>query len=134
MRGGCLYEPRTSAPRTDVSGCLSSSTVMPTPQASDWERDNNPSQANRKSPSITAVDYHFATPTAAIATGGPPNADRGRRDLRRDLLPTPEAKLGSAGPDYARASRPGSGGDDLTTAVYRLTGAVTPTLFDDGKP
>ena len=36
------------------------------------------------------------------------------------LLPTPEAKLGSSGPDYARATRAGSGGDDLITTVAKL--------------
>lgn len=41
------------------------------------------------------------------------------------LLPTPEAKLGSSGPDYARASRPGTGGDSLHEAVGRLL--PTPT-------
>ena len=35
------------------------------------------------------------------------------------LLPTPEAKLSDSGPDYARANRPGSGGDDLTTTVHK---------------
>ena len=38
------------------------------------------------------------------------------------LLPTPEAKLGSSGPDYARAARPGAGGDSLHEAVGRLAG------------
>jgi DNA (cytosine-5)-methyltransferase 1 len=33
------------------------------------------------------------------------------------LLPTPEAKNSHAGPDYARMSRPRSGGHDLVTAV-----------------
>lgn len=36
------------------------------------------------------------------------------------LLPTPEAKLSDSGPDYARANREGSGGDDLTTVLFRL--------------
>ena len=36
------------------------------------------------------------------------------------LLPTPEAKLGSSGPDYARADRDGTGGDSLHEAVGRL--------------
>ncbi len=36
------------------------------------------------------------------------------------LLPTPEAKLSDSGPDYARAGRDGSGGDDLTTTLHRL--------------
>lgn len=38
---------------------------------------------------------------------------------RGHLLPTPEAKLSGSGPDYARAGRDGSGGDDLTTTVFR---------------
>ncbi|WNM72830.1 DNA methyltransferase [Arthrobacter phage RedFox] len=48
--------------------------------------------------------------------------------VRERLLPTPEAKLCDSGPDYARAGRPGSGGDDLTTAVHRLL--PTPTTQD----
>lgn len=40
--------------------------------------------------------------------------------IARSLLPTPEAKLAHSGPDYARASREGSGGDDLTTAVFKM--------------
>lgn len=35
------------------------------------------------------------------------------------LLPTPEAKSATAGPDFARRDRPGSGGDDLVTTVAR---------------
>jgi site-specific DNA-cytosine methylase len=45
------------------------------------------------------------------------------------LLPTPEAKLSDAGPDYARAGREGSGGDDLTTTVHRHL-LPTPTTQD----
>ena len=44
------------------------------------------------------------------------------------LLPTPEAKLSDSGPDYARAGRVGSGGDDLTTTLHRLL--PTPTVQD----
>lgn len=47
------------------------------------------------------------------------------------LLPTPEAKLGSAGPDYARAGREGSGGDDLTTTMAKLM--PTPRATDGTK-
>jgi hypothetical protein len=48
-------------------------------------------------------------------------------------LPTPEAKLSDSGPDYARASREGSGGDDLTTTIARLsTGASTDLRSSDG--
>ena len=47
------------------------------------------------------------------------------------LLPTPEAKLGSSGPDYARADRDGSGGDDLTTTLFKLL--PTPRATDGTK-
>lgn len=50
-----------------------------------------------------------------------PRATRGGSATETiDLLPTPEAKLATSGPDYARAARDGSGGDDLTTAVHLL--------------
>lgn len=44
-----------------------------------------------------------------------------------DLLPTPEAKLANSGPDYARADREGSGGDDLVTTVARQSWPNLPT-------
>ena len=50
------------------------------------------------------------------------------------LLPTPEAKNSHAGPDYARTKRPRSGGDDLVTAITRLTtSAHTPPPSNDGN-
>jgi hypothetical protein len=49
-----------------------------------------------------------------------------------DLLPTPEAKLSDSGPDYARAGRAGSGGDDLTTTVHRML-LPTPNPFHAGN-
>jgi hypothetical protein len=52
-------------------------------------------------------------------------------DQVRTLMPTPQAKLADAGPDYARATRPGSGGDDLATLLAR---ALLPTpRARDGK-
>lgn len=36
------------------------------------------------------------------------------------LLPTPTEWDGKRGPDYAKASRPGAGGDDLVTAIAKL--------------
>jgi DNA (cytosine-5)-methyltransferase 1 len=48
----------------------------------------------------------------------PQYADPGwHRTVGMKLLPTPEAKNSHAGPDYARMSRPRSGGHDLVTAV-----------------
>ena len=49
---------------------------------------------------------------------------------RFKLLPTPEAKLGSAGPDFARAGRPNSGGDDLTTIAAKVArGMISPAVY-----
>jgi DNA (cytosine-5)-methyltransferase 1 len=49
---------------------------------------------------------------------------------RHKLLPTPEAKLGSSGPDFARASRPNSGGDDLTTIAAKVArGMISPLVY-----
>jgi hypothetical protein len=47
------------------------------------------------------------------------------------LWPTPDAKLSDSGPDYARANRPGSGGDDLTTRIHKLW--PTPTVPNGGR-
>jgi hypothetical protein len=62
------------------------------------------------------------TPQARDGKGANPNRDGGL-DLPGaiTLLPTPEAKSSTAGPDFARANRPGSGGDDLVTTVARAT-------------
>lgn len=49
------------------------------------------------------------------------------------LLPTPEAKLGGSGADYARAGRKDSGGDDLLTALAKMGGGRTPAPSDDGS-
>ena len=62
------------------------------------------------------------TPRATDGTKGGPNQRGSSGDLMLPsavmrLLPTPEAKLATSGPDYARMSRPGSGGHDLATAV-----------------
>lgn len=43
------------------------------------------------------------------------------------LLPTPEAKLADSGPDYARMNREGSGGDDLTTTIFKQGLHLLPT-------
>jgi hypothetical protein len=62
-------------------------------------------------PSGIACDgLAYELPTSALLTAATASS----------LLPTPEAKLAESGPDYARADRPESGGDDLTTAVTKL--------------
>ncbi|WGW12716.1 hypothetical protein LWF01_02795 [Saxibacter everestensis] len=60
---------------------------------------------------MTRNGYSFELPTSAPPTPAPGSSS---------LLRTPEAKLGSSGPDYARVNRPGSGGSDLATAASLL--------------
>ena len=106
---GIMGRPRTTGRPIEKSTHLGTIvTLLPTPTASDGEKErNNPSQARRKSPPLSAVNH---------------------------LLPTPEAKNAHAGPDYARKGRKKSGGDDLVTAITKLsTGAPTPPLFDVGS-
>lgn len=62
------------------------------------------------------------TPSVADSMGG--HATRSGARSNERLLPTPEAKNGSAGPDYARAGREDSGGDDLVTRVTMLPTAT----------
>ena len=53
-------------------------------------------------------------------------------EVKHRLLPTPEAKLSASGPDYARANREGSGGDDLVTAIHKLWPTPTSRDHKDG--
>lgn len=69
--------------------------LLPTPTARD-RKGTGPSEINRKSPSMAAIGALL-------------------------LLPTPAASDGRRGQDYARASREGSGGDDLVTAAVKAT-------------
>jgi hypothetical protein len=79
-----------------------------------WERATADSESS-----------YLPTPRATDGSKGGPNQRGSSGDLMLPsavaLLPTPEAKLGSSGPDYARASRPGTGGDSLHEAVGRMT-------------
>ena len=72
---------------TDVVECE----LLPTPVARD-HKGSGPSDANRNSPNLSAIDI---------------------------LLPTPAAADGQRGQDYARSNREGSGGDDLITAAVK---------------
>jgi hypothetical protein len=111
-RRGSLLPPPMLGHLTAAGESSSSPGMLPTPQG----RDGDP------------------------RGGGPETAqgrlESGRRNLTDavgQLLPTPYAKLGEARPDYARQDRDGSGGDDLTTAVFRAENTAnlpTPTTRD----
>ncbi|MCV7359172.1 DNA cytosine methyltransferase [Mycolicibacterium fluoranthenivorans] len=68
--------------------------LLPTPKSTDHKRNDSPSEHSRKSPALGAIEHYLPTPAAA-------DAERG--------------------PDFARAARDGSGGDDLVTLCARAT-------------
>lgn len=62
MRDGRAFERPTSAHRTTASG-FSFSPTLPTPTASDADKArDNPAQATRHSPPLSAVSQHFSPP------------------------------------------------------------------------
>lgn len=72
-RSGQLYELPTSVPLT-TGPASSSPRCLPTPLASDGEKErNNPSQARRKSPPLSAVSHllpQTSVPTPKQSNGG----------------------------------------------------------------
>jgi hypothetical protein len=140
LRAGAVYEHPTSAPATNAPDCSS----LPTPTARDWKGRN---QRDDETCLPGAIAY-LPTPSAQESTPTPeyvaemqlagiqPDARlylpgrkwHSQRTLSRiapSLLPTPNAWDGNRGPDYARAQRPESGGDDLGTFMLRFSGANT---------
>ena len=106
MRSGTASPRRPSAPLTGATA--SSSSPWPTPRAQDSKHG-------------AATEWELNTDHA-----GTKNSLR-VHVVKRAQWPTPTAA--TSGPDYARATRPGSGGDDLVTAVAK-TMWPTPTAQD----
>jgi hypothetical protein len=64
-------------------------------------------------------------------TGMTPDGKKRQVDLAWAVKHWPTPKGSPSGPDYARANRPASGGDDLATAVARETrGQLNPTWVE----
>lgn len=99
-------------PRRDVDGRSPSTslTLLPTPVANDDHKTAAAHLAKKVASgageAITSLDVMARQ---AAATG----------EWSNRLLPTPAAWDGDRGPDYARANRDGSGGDDLVTIVAK---------------
>lgn len=76
----------------------------------------------------------WPTPMASDGCkGGPAQRDgRGRPYLAGAVHLWPTPKASPSGPDFARRKRPGSGGDDLATAVARAF-LPTPTASQEAK-
>jgi hypothetical protein len=109
--------------------------LWPTPTVQDAENLAGPSQWGRHSDPLNVAVVRadagtFPTPKASDGDGRGGQAKRmeGRRRNLVDAVamwPTPDAAW--SGPDYARATRDGSGADDLQTAVAKDDLASYPT-------
>jgi hypothetical protein len=140
MRNGVAYEQPTWEPATDDSESLSlpkGARVFSTPDTVQ-EAPNKGTNSNMTMGLGNQVRELSLLMTPVASEGIKPSNTMGvaRRqttgqvfltnqivtlcglDPSEKLLPTPEAKLGSSGPDYAKAAR-GSGGNDLQTTVQR---------------
>ena len=90
MVDGQIFEVDIPATPTTANAC---SSWLPTPTASDAVTRDNPSQAKRKSPPISAVSQYFPTPRTTDANG-PGKHGTGSMDLRTAIAelsgaPTP---------------------------------------------
>lgn len=139
MRSGTAYLLRPSAPRTFVTG----SSSWPTPKASEpgWTLedaatiDGEPPDPNRRvikegvhrtwglQQAVEAREL-AADADGSRATKGKDRPDEGGLAKAVQLWPTPKST--PSGPDYARAGREESGGDDLATAVAKREMFPTP--------
>lgn len=106
--------------------------LLPTPSAADGGGGHLTRSGSRSGelllPGIArAYGNGELLPTPAAARSGrnrsqgPNAAIRPSLDSITELLPTPAAADGDRGPDFARANRVGSGGDDLVTICARAT-------------
>lgn len=98
-RDGRLYEHLTLAHPTTARG-FSSSPSLPTPTASDADKArDNPAQARRNSPPLSAVGHLLPTPRTTDANGAGKHGTGGQ-DLRTTMtavFPTPSAADGTGG-------------------------------------
>lgn len=101
---------------TDESG-FSSSPLLPTPNASVSQDGERP-------------ETFFERRLAQKALGRNGNGIGLPLTIAVQLLPTPAGSDGSRGPDYAAATREGTGGDSLTTTVARLNAETEGLLAD----
>lgn len=99
-------------------------TIWPTPNASDGVGGRNEVAALNRAEATGASIRSLERPSGAKASVSLRTAAEA---ARRGLWPTPKAS--PSGPDFARAGREGSGGDDLVTAVVR-TLLPTPRASD----
>jgi hypothetical protein len=133
MLGATAYSRPAPEPRTVGAGSgRYFSTPDTTPTAANARSNHDPTRPAGLGNQVRAL---LATPTTVAAEHpGIATIKAGQQEHLSAqviaLMPTPQAKLGTAGPDYARAGRAGSGGDDLITVIARAELLPTPTARD----
>lgn len=140
---GMMGRPRTSGRPIEKSTHLTTIvTLLPTPVTNDGIKErNNPSQARRKSPPLSALSQLLPTPNATMGDRGHASTVGGKRpsgaqrqvDLNTVVVhfPTPNASDGSGGGQHP-SKRVGHS-RQLIDTVLELTGDDTPPLFDVGN-
>jgi DNA (cytosine-5)-methyltransferase 1 len=114
--------------RGDDRGTLGG--MLPTPLSGEALHGSPNQHRTRGDQMLTGVVLNEMAPpllpTPRGRDGKGPTASRSgnnKHDLPSALLPTPAANNATSGQDYARANRPGSGGDDLVTTLVKTENA-----------
>lgn len=111
-------------------GPLQNQVRYPTPTAaeSDWPEDAIADCVDVNGNPVTDPTKRFYNPeTGQIVQRTLTLVVRGEEAGLFERVPTPRASDGTSGPDFARATRDGSGGDDLTTHVNKQERESWPT-------
>lgn len=101
--------------------------LLPTPTSRDHKG------RNQRDDETCLPGALLPTPNAQDGNGGGRFSSDGHQSTLPGevrLLPTPNAADGERGPDYARANRDGSGGDDLITCIAKTHLLPTPQARD----
>lgn len=114
--------------------------MWPTPRAGKTTDEKEESWLKRQvdgkvsTPPLSLAVKMWPTPTSSERSGINPNTGKGE-GLSKTVKNWPTPKGSPSGPDFARAGRDGSGGDDLATSVAKYP---TPSVMDSagfcGKP
>lgn len=138
-----MGRPRTSGRPIEKSTHLTTIvTLLPTPVTNDGIKErNNPSQARRKSPPLSALSQLLPTPNATMGDRGHASTVGGKRpsgaqrqvDLNTVVVhfPTPAASDSTGGGQHP-SKRKGHT-QQLIDTVLELSGDDTPPLFDVGN-
>ena len=93
--------------------------LWPTPRSSDGEKGGPNQRGSKGDLMLPSAVHRWPTPNATDHKGVSKKGQRRGQLLEAVMWATP--KSSPSGPDYARAGREGSGGDDLATQVARET-------------